>query len=100
MDSLCKDEQKNKFGHAALSQQLQYHCKVNDQLFYLTNERLYLKERDTGAHCPILATIELSDVSKQEKKKTFQSEDKKERADKRKAEHKARKAKGKAKART
>ena len=100
MDSLCKDEQKNKFGHAALSQQLQYQGKVNDQLFYLTNERLYLKERDTGSHCPILATIELSDVSKQEKKKTFQSEDKKERADKRKAEHKARKAKGKAKART
>ena len=47
---------------------------------------------------PLVVTIEPSDMSNQEKKSFQTVESKKNRADKRKAEQKARKAAGKAKA--
>ena len=57
-----------------------------------------MKERDHDSHCPILVAIEPSDLPNQEKKNYPSDLGRKERADKRKAAQKARKAKGKAKA--
>ena len=70
---------------------------VNEKLFHLTDDILLLKEKDTDSHCPILVTIEPSDLTNQEKKSFGTEEARKNRADKRKAEQNARKAKGKAK---
>ena len=70
---------------------------MNEKLFYLTNDVLLLKEQDKDSHCLILVTIEPSDMTSQEKKSFGTDEARKNRADKRKAEQKARKAKGKAK---
>ena len=63
--------------------------------FFLTNDILLLKQRDRDSHCPILVTIEPSDMSNQEKKSFTSDEARKNRADKRKADQKARKAQGK-----
>ena len=73
-------------------------------ILFLTNDLLLLfllRDRDTDSRCPFLMVRrEPSDLFNQEKK-SFQSDaGKKERADKRKADQKARKAKGKAKARS
>ncbi len=76
---------------------LEYNYSVSENLFYLTNDILLLKERDRDSHCPILVTIEPSDMSNQEKNSFKTDESRKNRADKRKTEQKARKAQGKAK---
>ena len=73
---------------------------MNEDLFYLTNDILLLKEGDKDSHCPLLVTIEPSDMSNQEKEAFQTMESKMNRADKRKAEQKARKAAGKARATT
>ena len=65
--------------------------------YFTTNDILLLKEGDKDSHCPLLVTIEPSDMSNQEKKSFQTVESKVNRADKRKAEQKARKAAGKAK---
>ena len=70
---------------------------VNEDLFYLTNDILLLKENDRDSHCPLLVTIEPSDMTNQEKKSFQTVESKVNSAEKRKAEQKARKASGKAK---
>ena len=66
--------------------------------FTLQKKILLLREGDKDHHCPLVVTIEPSDMSNQEKKSFQTVESKKNRADKRKAEQKARKAAGKAKA--
>ena len=88
-DGFFDEEQKDK---------LEYRYSVNEDLFYLTNDILLLREGDKDHHCPLVVTIEPSDMSNQEKKSFQTVESKKNRADKRKAEQKARKAQGKAKA--
>ena len=65
-------------------------------LFYLTNYFLLLKEKDADSQCPILVTIEPSGMSNQEKMSFATEQARKNRADKRKAEQKAKKAMGKA----
>ena len=88
-DGLFDKEQEGK---------LEYRYSVNEDLFYLTNDVLLLREGDKDYHCPLLVTIEPSDMSNQEKKSFQTVESKMNRADKRKADQKARKAAGKAKA--
>ena len=79
---------------------LEYKYSVNELLFYLANDIMMLRKKDAGSHCPILATIEPSDMMNQEKK-NFQTEDlKKQRAATREEIQKANKAKGKARATT
>ena len=73
---------------------------MNEDLLCLTNDILLLKENDRDSHCPLVVTIEPSDLSNQEKKSFQTVESKQNRADKRKAEQKARKAAGKARATT
>ena len=53
---------------------------MNELLFYLTNDILMLRERDADAHCPILVTIEPSDMTNQEKKSFNTDEQKRQRA--------------------
>ena len=77
---------------------LEYKYSVNELLFYLTNDILLLREKDADAHCPILVTIEPSDMSNKEKKTFNTDEQKKQRAANRKELQKANKAKGKASA--
>ena len=67
-------------------------CFTLQMIFWL------LREGDKDYHCPLLVTIEPSDMSNQEKKSFQTVESKMNRADKRKADQKARKAAGKAKA--
>ena len=69
-------------------------------IFYLTNDILLLREKDKDAHCPLLVTIEPSDMTNKEKKSfNFNTvEQKKQRAANRKDIQKANKAKGKARA--
>ena len=88
-DGFFDEEQKDK---------LEYRYSVNEDLFYLTNDILLLREGDKDHHCPLLVTIEPSDLSNQQKKSFQTVESKVNRAEKRKAEQKARKAQGKAKA--
>ena len=77
---------------------LEYKYSVNELLFYLTNDILLWREKDADAHCPLLVTIEPSDMTNKEKK-TFNTVDqKKQRAANRKDIQKANKAKGKARA--
>ena len=52
---------------------------MNENLFYLTNDILSLKEKDKESHCPILVTIEPSEMSRQEKKTFLNDEAKKKR---------------------
>ena len=77
--------------------------KQTGHFLFLTNDLLLLllRDRDTDSHCPFLMVwLEPSDLFNQEKK-SFQSDaGRKERADKGKADQKARKAKGKANARS
>ena len=73
---------------------------MNGDLFYLTNDILLLKENDRDSHCPLLVTIEPSDMPNQEKKSFQTVESKQHRNEKRKAEQKARKAAGKARSTT
>ena len=65
---------------------LEYRYSVNEDLFYLTNDVLLLREGDKDYHCPLLVTIEPSDMSNQEKKSFQTAESKMNRADKRKAD--------------
>ena len=61
---------------------------------------MFLRDRDSDSRCPLMVWLEPADLSNQEKK-SFQSDaGRQERADKRKADQKARKAKGKARARS
>ena len=48
---------------------LEYIYSVNELLFYLTNDILLLREKDAGAHCPLLVTIEPSDMSKKKRRR-------------------------------
>ena len=77
---------------------LEYKYSVNELLFYLTNDILLLREKDKDAHCPLLVTIEPSDMTNKEKKSFNTVEQKKQRAANRKDIQKANKAKGKARA--
>ena len=92
--------QKDGFHDKDQAGELEYKYSVNEKLFYLTNDILLLKEKDKDSHCPILVTIEPLDMTNQEKKSFGTDEARKNRADKRKAEQKARTAKGKAKSGT
>ena len=47
---------------------LEYKYSVNELLFYLTNDILLVREKDADAHCPLLVTIEPSDMTNKEKK--------------------------------
>ena len=77
---------------------LEYKYSVNELLFYLTNDVLLLRERDRDAHCPLLVTIEPSDMTNKEKRSFNTVEQKKQRAVNRKDIQKQNKAKGKARA--
>ena len=71
-------------------------------LLFLTNDvlllLLLLRERDIDSHCPFLMVWLEPSARFNQEKKSFQSDaGREERADKRKADQKARKAKGKAK---
>ena len=92
--------QKDGFFDEEQEDKLEYRYSVNEDLFYLTNDILLLREGDKDSHCPLLVTIEPSDLSNQEKKAFQTVESKVHRAEKRKAEQKARKAAGKARATT
>ena len=59
-----------------------------------------LRGKDADAHCPILVTIEPSDMTNQEKKAFQTDEAKKQRSATRKELQQANKAKGKARAST
>ena len=89
--------QKDGFYDQEQAGKLEYRYSVNEDLFYLTNDILLLKENDRDSHCPLWVTIERSDMTNQEKKSFQTVESKVIRAEKRKAEQKARKASGKAK---
>ena len=93
----CLSMQKDGFYDQEQAGKLEYRYSVNEDLFYLTNDILLLKENDRDSHCLLLVTIEPSDMTNQEKKSFQTVESKVNRADKRKAEQKARKAAGKAK---
>ena len=80
--------QKDGFHDKDQAGELEYKYSVNEKLFCLTNDILLLKEK---------VTIEPSDMTNQEKKSFGTEEARKNSADKRKAEQKARKAKGQAK---
>ena len=80
------------------NESLEYKYSVNELLFYLTNDILLLREKDADAHCPLLVTIEPSDLTNKEKKTFNTVEQKKQRAATRKDIQKANKAKGKARA--
>ena len=77
---------------------LEYKYSVNELLFYLTNDVLLLREKDKDAHCPLLVTIEPSDMTNKEKRTFNTVEQKKQRAANRKEIQKQNKAKGKARA--
>ena len=77
---------------------LEYKYSVNELLFYLTNDVLLLREKDRDAHCPLLVTIEPSDMTNKEKRSFNTVEQKKQRAVNRKDIQKQNKAKGKARA--
>ena len=85
-----KDDQKDNFYDEDLAQHLEYSYNVNEYLFDLSNEILLLKEHDSDAHGPILATIEPSDMSRQERRPFLTDDSRKQQADRRKAEQKAR----------
>ena len=80
-----------------LADDLEYKYKVNEELFYLTNDILLLKEKNTDSHCPILVSIEPAQMSRQERRSFLNVESKKRKAEQRKEHQNARKAKGKAK---
>ena len=88
--------ERDDFYDRNISDDLEYKYNVNEELFYLTNDILLLKEKDTDSHCPILVSIEPVDMSRQERS-FLNVETKKRKAEQRKEHQKARKAKGKAK---
>lgn len=59
---------------------LEYRYSVNENMFFLTNDILLLKERDSDAHCPALVTIEPYDMTNQDRKAFKTDESKKNRA--------------------
>ena len=87
-----------QFEDGQSNDKLEYKYSVNELLFYLTNDILMLRERDKDSHCPILVTIEPSEMTNQEKKSFNTDEQKRQRAFSRKDIQKANKAKGKARA--
>ena len=89
--------ERNDFSDRDLADDLEYKYKVNEELFYLTNDILLLKEKDTDSHCPILVSIEPAEMSRQERRSFLHVESKKRKAGQRKEYPNARKAKGKAK---
>ena len=78
----------------------EYKYSVNELLFYLTNDIMMLREKDADSHCPVLVTIEPSDMTNQGKKNFQTDELRRQRAATRKEIQKANKAKGKARATT
>lgn len=92
--------QKDGFFDKEQEGYLEYKYSVNEHMFHLTNDILLSRERDADAHCPVLVTIEPYDMTNQERKSFKTVESKVARAEKRKAEQKAKKALGKAKARS
>ena len=64
--------QKDGFYDQEQAGKLEYRYIVNEDLFYLTNDILLLKENDRDSHCPLVVTIEPSDMPNQEKK-SFQT---------------------------
>ena len=88
--------QKDGFFDKTQEGYLEYNYSVNEHMFYLTNDILLLRERDSDAHCPVLVTIEPHDMTNQERKSFKTDESKMARAEKRKADQKAKKALGKA----
>lgn len=56
-----------------------------------TNEILPSSDLDNHSHCPIMASVEPADMTKQEKESFQTDAGRKERADRRKAEAKSRK---------
>ena len=86
------------FEYGNNSDVLEYKYSVNELLFYLTNDILLLREKDKDAYCPLLVTIEPSDMTNKEKRSFNTVEQKKQRAANRKDIQKANKAKGKARA--
>ena len=89
--------QKDGFFDEEQEGYLEYKYSVNEHMFYLTNDILLLRERDADSHCPVLVTIEPFDMTDREKKSFQTVEARQARAEKKKAEQKARKALGKAK---
>ena len=66
----------------------------------MIHDVLLLREKDKDAHCPLLVTIEPSDMTNKEKRTFNTVEQKKQRAANRKEIQKQNKAKGKARAST
>ena len=79
---------------------LEYKYSVNELLIYLTNDIMLLREKDKDAHCPLLVTIEPTEMTNQQRKTFATDEAKRQRAATRKEIQKANKAKGKARAST
>ena len=89
--------ERDDFYDRDIAGELEYKYSVNEELFYLTNDILLLKEKDTDSHCPISVSIEPAGMSRQERRSFLNVEPKKRKAQHRKEHQKARKAKGKAK---
>ena len=87
-----------QFEDGMSNDKLEYKYSMNELLFCLTNDILVLRDKDADSHCPILVTIEPSDMSNQGKKAFNTDEQKRQRAANRKELQKANKAKGKARA--
>ena len=51
---------------------------MTENVFYLTNDILLLKEKDTDSHWPILGTIAPSDMSRTERRSFLNAEAKQE----------------------
>ena len=80
------------------NENLEYKYSVNELLFFLTNDIMMLREKDKDAHCPLLVSIEPTEMTNQQKKSFGTEEARRQRAASRKEIQKANKAKGKARA--
>ena len=89
---------EERFNDGQNTDELEYKYSVNELLFYLTNDIMLIREKDTDAHCPNLITIEPNEMTNQQKKSFVTNEAKQQRAASRKEIQKANKAKGKARA--
>eukprot|EP00434_Breviolum_minutum_P028019 symbB.v1.2.024787.t1/scaffold2245.1/size172089/13 len=85
-----------RFNDGENNGELEYKYSVNELLFYLTNDIMLIRERDTDAHCPLLITITPNEMTNQEKKNFVTRESKQQRAATRKEIQKVNKARGKA----
>ena len=60
--------ERDDFYDRDIAGELEYKYSVNEELFYLTNDILLLREKDTDSHCPFLVSIEPAEMSRQDKK--------------------------------